>query len=334
VGSDEVADRFLPLARDALRRHDVSASARLRLLNLSENVTYLVEDPEQPGTGRSVLRLHRPGYHSRAAVLSELAWVAALREQSVVSTPAVLPTPEGEAVVTAHAVGLRPRLAVRFVWLDGSEPGGGRLSEDFRVLGGVAARLHRHVRSWTPPPGFVRQRWDAATTIGPDGLWGRWQDGPGVGPEQFGVLSRLAATLPARLARHGLGADRFGLIHADMRLANLLVQAGPDGRVLHVIDFDDCGFGWFGYDLAAALSFIEDDPRVPELTTAWLDGYRRIEPLPAAVEAELPTFLLLRRLLLLAWLGSHAEVPLARQLAPTFATGTCELAEQYLTRFG
>jgi len=39
----------------------------------------------------------------------------------------------------------------------------------------------------------------------------------------------------ARLARFGSGAARFGLIHADMRLANLLV----DGDDVCVIDFDD-----------------------------------------------------------------------------------------------
>ena len=57
-----------------------------------------------------------------------------------------------------------------------------------------------------------------------------------------------------------------------------------DGRDLGVIDFDDCGFGWYMYDLAAAVSFIEHDPRVPELIDAWARGYRTVLELPAAVE--------------------------------------------------
>jgi Ser/Thr protein kinase RdoA (MazF antagonist) len=56
----------------------------------------------------------------------------------------------------------------------------------------------------------------------------------------------------------------FGLIHADLRLANLMV----DDQGLTAIDFDDCGFGWWVYDLASALSFIETDPRLPELIAA------------------------------------------------------------------
>jgi Ser/Thr protein kinase RdoA (MazF antagonist) len=39
-----------------------------------------------------------------------------------------------------------------------------------------------------------------------------------------------------------------------------------------VIDFDDCGWGWLLYDFGTAVSFFEHDPRVPELTEAWVRG--------------------------------------------------------------
>ena len=57
-----------------------------------------------------------------------------------------------------------------------------------------------------------------------------------------------------RLHAYGTDIDRFGLIHADMRLGNLLV----DGERVTLLDFDDCGFGWFLYDLAASLSLLRD----------------------------------------------------------------------------
>jgi Ser/Thr protein kinase RdoA (MazF antagonist) len=339
-------DRLEAIARDALRAHGIGPDAALTLLNISENATYAVDDP---ATGvRSVLRVHRPGYHSRQAIESELAWIAALRADDVVATPEVLATRQGDLVcVGRHADG-EERHAVRFAWVPGQEPAGLRLVDDFRALGAVTARLHAHARQWQRPAWFTRFTWDYDTSIGARGHWGRWQDGMAVGAEEHAVLGRLDETLRRRLAAFGSGPDRFGLVHADMRLANLIVDldhpdqaataSGGDGpsapdREVTVIDFDDCGFGWYLYDLGSSLSFMEDDPRVPELTDAWVAGYREVGELSAAEVAELPTFVLLRRLLLVAWIGSHADTDLARSMGADFTRGSCDLAEQYLSRF-
>ena len=53
------------LAESALKLWEVPKDAGLRLIKLSENATYLVE---AAGGYRSVLRLHRQGYHSRRAI--------------------------------------------------------------------------------------------------------------------------------------------------------------------------------------------------------------------------------------------------------------------------
>jgi Ser/Thr protein kinase RdoA (MazF antagonist) len=132
------------------------------------------------------------------------------------------------------------------------------------------------------------------------------------------------------LTDYGTGPDRFGLIHADLRLANLLV----DGATITVIDFDDCGFGWFYYDFGTAVSFIEDDPALPEWQESWTAGYRSRRPLAAADEDMLASFVLLRRLLLLAWMGTHSHSKESRTKAITYAVGSCTLAERYLSSNG
>jgi Ser/Thr protein kinase RdoA (MazF antagonist) len=320
--------RLEAIARAALPSYRIAPDAPLTLLNISENATYAVDDPVG---GRSVLRVHRPGYHSRAGIESELAWIEALRADGVVATPAVLPASDGARVVVARHPDGEARHAVRFAWADGTEPHGARLVDDFRELGEVTARLHAHARGWARPAGFTRFRWDAETSIGAAGHWGRWQQGLGVGRCEREVLSRLAAVLVERLRAFGDGPERFGLVHADLRLANLLVDPAGSAPVT-VIDFDDCGFGWYLYDLGSSLSFIEHDPQVPELIDAWVGGYRRVAPLSAADVAELPTFVLLRRLLLVAWVGSHADTDLARQMGEEFTATSCDLAERYLGR--
>lgn len=215
---------------------------------------------------------------------------------------------------------------MRFEWVDGHEPDESRLVADFSELGAITARLHGHARNWRKPDGFTRFVWDYDTSLGVRGLWGRWQDGLGMGAQELAQLSRLDDALRGRLEAFGKSEERFGLVHADMRLANLMVN----GDRVNVIDFDDCGLSWFLYDLATAVSFIEHEPYVPALLDAWVQGYRTVAPLSAEDEAEIGTFVMLRRLLLVAWIGSHAMTETAQEMGPEFTTTTCDLAESYL----
>jgi len=326
VGGD-VLDRVTRCAGQALGHYGCHPAATVRLLNVSENATYLIEDPDQ---GLSVLRVHRLGYHTGTEIESELAWMDALRAEAGVRTPRVLPAPDGRRVmtITDPASGER-RDCVRFEYLPGSEPAGHDTGH-FAELGEITARMHQHARQWARPAWFTRFDWDYAAAFGAQPRWGRWQDGIGVGPGEREVLGRLDATLAARLAAFGAGPERYGLVHADTRLANLIVD---DGTV-SVIDFDDSGFSWFLYDVGTSVSFFEHEPQVPALIDSWLTGYRRVLSLHAADEAEIWTFILFRRLLLVAWIGSHTAVDIARELGAGYTEQSCDLAEAYLSRPG
>lgn len=216
-----------------------------------------------------------------------------------------------------------------FTFLTGQEPAENDLLGPFERLGTVSAHMHRHSRNWKLPPGFTRQCWDHSGALGERSIWGRWQQGLGMTPAHLRLFDRLSETIRRRLYAFGTGPQRFGLIHADIRLANLLVE----GEETKVIDFDDSGFGWYLYDIGTALSFIEHRRDVPALVDAWVRGYRKVASLAAEEEAEIPTFIMMRRLLLVAWIGSHHETDLARSLGAAYTDGTADLAEAYLARF-
>jgi Ser/Thr protein kinase RdoA (MazF antagonist) len=316
------------LAAAAMARFGLSSSATAELCNVSENHTYRVEDPDSGR--RYALRVHRPGYRTARQIESELEWLDALRADGAVDTCVPIRTPDGGRVIAVHDDELGDRNVVMFDWLDGAEPDpeGDEVIAGFRLLGAVSARMHAHARAWKRPDHFERPAWDYQHTLGTRGHWGAWQDGLGMGAEERRLLARLDATIAGRLAAYGRSPERFGLVHADIRLANLLVD---DGHV-RVIDFDDSGYAWFMYDFATTVSFMEDHPRVPELRDAWLEGYRSIAPLAPADEAELDTFVMLRRLLLVAWIGSHHTFATeAAELGAGFTAGTCTLAERYLS---
>ena len=324
-GGGDVLDRVRQCALDALPAFGCHPDATVELLNVSENATYLVTDP---GDGLSVLRVHRLGYHDDREIASELAWMDALRAEAGVRTPRVLPAAGGERIVAVpERAGPAVRHCVRFEFLPGSEPASEASAGHFAELGEITARMHRHARQWRRPDWFTRFHWDYPAAFGAQARWGRWQDGAGMGPAEKEILGRLDATLERRLRAFGTGQERYGLVHADTRLANLLVH---DGAV-SVIDFDDSGFSWYLYDLGTSVSFFEHSPEVPGLVDSWLTGYRRVGRLSAPDEAEIWTFIMFRRLLLVAWIGSHQGVDIAAELGAGYTRDSCDLAESYLS---
>jgi Ser/Thr protein kinase RdoA (MazF antagonist) len=298
-----------------LSAYGLDPDTPLTLLNRSENETWRA--------GGLILRLHREGYHRRAEIVSELAWLDALQGMPGLRT--VRPVAGLQGPVTE----VDGRFVVGFAPIPGQElRPGDDLARWFAPLGEVTARLHLHARSWTLPPGFTRKRWDAETILGPRPHWGDWRQARGLDRSGIQVLERATRDLALKLQAYGTGPEVFGLIHADLRLANLMV----DGEGLWAIDFDDCGFGWWVYDLAAALSFIETDPRLPDLIARWSEGYAEVAELRVEDRAMIPAMILLRRVLLTAWLASRADSDTAAALGgPEYTQGTVELAAAFLT---
>ena len=330
----QLLPRLHRLANESLPLWPLETGARARLVNVSENATYVVE---QPSGAKAVLRVHREGYHSKQAIFWELAWMRALRTEGGVFAPLPIAGRDGAEIQTAAVEGLaRPRHMVLFEFVEGVEPDESQdLREPFRRLGEICARTHLHSISWPRGEGFERLIWDEAHIFHPHIIWGDWRVSPGVGRSEREVLEYQERVLRRRLKNHGKGREAFGLIHADMRLANLLIPTDDSeyDNAPRLIDFDDCGLGWYLYDFAAGISFIEDHPDVPDLLSCWLQGYESLRPLRQEDKDEMRSFIMLRRMALLAWIGSHMETDLAQEMAPHFAGTSAELAEDYLRDF-
>ncbi len=285
--------------RAALGAYGRASDAPLRLLGVSENATWLVED-ERP----MVLRVHRPGYHSRLAIESELAWMDALRRDTPVRTPVRIAARDGRGVVAAVADG-------RTLLVDAWEVVPGRTLEQapgaasITAVGALMARMHEHAMGWSPPVGFERFAWDLDAILGPDARWGDWRAFGGLGEGDRGVIGRALELVVEQVGRFGRAGDRFGLVHADISPANLMVD--PAGG-LTVLDFDDSGWSWFLFDLACVIASFEDEAEADRVAEELLQGYGTVRPLPSEQLAMLPAFVMLRRVHLLAWRGSHPQV--------------------------
>lgn len=311
------------LAQAALSRYPGLAGSQVRLLCLSENATYRIDTPSGQ---RYVLRIHRHGYHDRQEIASELLWLDALRDAGL-EVPEAIAGVDGERLQEIAGIAPEPRLLVLFHWIDGREPDPqDSLNASFARLGAITARLHNQARRWQPPAGFRRKHWTHASMLGASAYWGRWQEAPWLDASAYGLIEECLAALAPRIADYDREPGRFGLIHADLRLTNLLVE-GADTRV---IDFDDCGFGWYFHDLAAALSFFEHRPEATDWIAHWLDGYAREGRIDTADLTVLPSLILQRRLQLLAWVGSHRGTEQADSLGKPWVEDTLDLCRRYL----
>lgn len=312
---------LMQLAQRTLANYPAMLQGELSLLCRSENATFLLKAAGK----RYALRLHRGDYHQKADIQSELLWLDALRETGITVPEAVL-NRTGEAVQTLKLANGSERYAVLFHWIEGDMPTTEVDPRAFQQLGKITAQLHQHSKSWQQPAGFQRIIWDHQSMVGADGHWGRWQDAPGLRADHHQLVEKVITRVAEDLHGFGKDRDRYGLIHADLRLTNLLLHKGET----RVIDFDDCGFGWYLHDLAAAISFVEHHPRAAEWVDHWIRGYEQVAHISDAEMALVPTLLIQRRIQLLAWVGSHAETEMAISLGPQWADHSVRLCRRYL----
>ena len=106
---------------------------------------------------RSILRVHRVGYHTREGIESEIDWLEALHRDRVAEVIEPVADRSGAIIQTlVSRQGGPDRFAVMFKFLDGTEPSpDDDLLPWFEMLGELTARLHQHAKSWQRPQGFV-----------------------------------------------------------------------------------------------------------------------------------------------------------------------------------
>jgi Ser/Thr protein kinase RdoA (MazF antagonist) len=322
---DERGEDALPgeLTSEALARFGLPPDASVTFLRHGENTTYRVT----AAVGRRfALRIGRPGYQTELATRSELAWMEDLRSCGVRTARAV-PGIDGDPLQTVSAPGGPARTAVLFEWIDGVPLSAVEEVEPWARLGELMARIHEHARTWTRPEWFTRPAWDADALVGDEPRWGPPDPERVFSGEDRAALEDCRAEVFVRLRAIGAGADRFGLIHADLGFENALVA--DDGTVT-ILDFDDSGDSWYMHELAGALYPYDRSEGLRERRDALVSGYRRVRELAGELLAELPTFLMARRIQTLGWVFSRAETAHAGRQRPGRIQSTPQATREYL----
>jgi Ser/Thr protein kinase RdoA (MazF antagonist) len=321
--SENTAEFYTSAIPGALAKFGLAGDAHVALIKHRENAVYKVEAP----SGRSVLRMHRPGYRTMDELWSEAEWTKALAMVGV-DTPHHILGLDGEPiqqVATPH--GEKVILCDLLDWVDGRQPADDELQSTFEEVGRLSALIHRHSAAWAKPPRFERPRLDEDHLFGAKGVWGDFNRLEALSAEQRALLRRLAASLYADLAGLEKVDANWGLIHADLMPENILQTA--NGAV--VIDFDDGGFGWFVGDLASSLGTYLGTEIIDTLADAWVKGYASVAD-PERIGLEhLPTFLGGRLLQALGWLHTRKGNETAVAMTDMLVQASCAFADDYLS---
>ena len=155
--------------------------------------------------------------------------------------------------------------------------------------------------------------------MGAKPFWGPFWRKPDLAPGQRAQIIHARDRIREILSGYGKDRSRFSLIHADLHPGNLIVT----GDRVHIIDFDDSGFGWHLYELAVAISYYQDSPYFDSIREAIIAGYRTERELGQADVELLPIFVLVRSLVSLGWIEQRPELDSSHKV-PVLIRRACE----------
>ena len=210
------------------------------------------------------------------------------------------------------------RLVSMYHWIDGKFINKKINREQLFQIGEMMAALHNSVQGRKS----IRNYWDLQGLIGPNTHFGVLKDIQGISQAQVRKLEAGRKLVFNKIKKyHKKYPKSFGLIHADFHFGNLLWLKE---KSFALIDFDDCGMGFFLYDLGIPLVALKSQleiksPKELEKGRSQLiAGYRSQRPLPDAELAYLEYFIMARRLLMTVWLNSRRDHPRLRKYLKGF----------------
>lgn len=311
------------IALFAAENYPFEGEITVSLLKYSENLTYLLEYGNKE---KAVLRIARKNYHSREEILSEMKWIEEIRRSTDILTAGVIHGRDGGLIYDLNCGG-GSLVCCAFEFLNGQTLrgiDGEALYEIMEKIGGITAKLHIQSQTMNKEA-FTRFGWDFEDLIGEKSRWGDFKLMKGLPAEYISLYSAAAELAKKRLELYGKSPSRFGLIHSDLNINNILSDSGK----LYVLDFDDCGFGWFLYDFSTTvLEFF--DEKLKKCVDALLKGYEKFRPLPEEDKQELFTFIVLRKIVRIGWIATHSDNDTVKKVEPDYYKKTAELSEKYV----
>ena len=331
--------RLRQLAKKALLNYDLKIT-EITTLDHGENTSFKLKtqadkiSQNSSGGDRYVLRIYRHNKHDRAVIQSELIWLTSLLRDTDITVPQPILNQQNSLFTTVTVPEIpEPRYCVLFKWLPGRFVKTKVSNNQIKQIGRFLARLHHYSQHFRPPKDFKRPVWNE------DGLLGKFPfslpvESSTLSQSDRKLLNLAALEIRERLKELDQNPQSFGLIHGDLHLGNCKFYRGK----IQVFDFDDCGWGYYIYDLAVTLYYLRRHDNFDALQTSLVEGYQAVcseamplgLSLPNQYEFYLEAMMAARRLHLLRDLFLRQDNPKLKAQIPKFVNFTIEQINRFI----
>lgn len=294
--------RLRNLAIEALKQYPIKV-AKISRLKYYNNITFQID---ATNGSRYVLRINRPGFQDANAIHTEAQWLMALQNDLGMIVPDPVPNQKGDLVTTASTSGVpEPRHGILFRWVYGRFLHAKLTPTIMSRVGQTLAQIHTHGQNYVSVNTFSRKHWDHIRLLHQEA---------GTNPNAvYTLMTKKERTLfdkarnqaEEQILALNKTPNTYGLIHGDLHPRNFLVL----NQEICPIDFDECGWGYYMYDITVALSELRRRPDYPQMWAAFFEGYRTIRPIPKSQEDLFPTFLIARIIMLVRWQAGIPDPP-------------------------
>jgi Ser/Thr protein kinase RdoA (MazF antagonist) len=324
--------RFREVATLGLRNYPVR-DASLRLLRRAEKATFRVDVPAGGSCGgegtvfangcrRYVFCVYDPYYFTERELHSELLLLSSIRRETALSVPEPIPDLNGaliSKVRTDHDCDTW--LCALFTWLEGRTIHSQLTRLNMQRVGRYMASLHQYSLAFIPPAEFHRHRFDGSNIFGARMVNNLTRISSQLTPSDFARLTDVLERVRQVFKSASVDTRYFGLIHGDCHPGNFVFHIDEIGA----LDFDDCGWGYYLYDIAVLMSYLEEQHNSLDLKAGLLEGYGSLRPLGPETDWLLTTFIAAHRLRQTAHLIRESHQPWLRDSASLVKQGKVDL---------
>lgn len=300
--------RLRKFAKSAFAEYPIKVKA-IHFINHGENATFRIESTKRKFF---LLRIHRNDYHTKSAIVEEMKWLSQLSKKGH-SVPRPVISKKGNLVETVFSDDLDgSRNCSVFEWIHGEFVQKSVKPRHMIEIGKLLADFQNNT-----PKLKTKQRmyWTAEGLVGAQPKFGSLDHLSSIPVKEQKAITSARKSILKKLKAFEKGfPQRQGLIHADLHFGNLISTQNR----LSAIDFDDCGYGFFAYDLVIPYISVQyllgkkKKHLAPDYLKALIEGYKSKRNWDKEDDKIFPYLVAARKLLMLGWLNSRSDNPRLR----------------------